>query len=173
MLQSVSQFDLEWENIQTAQQWTALKAGINLQAASLCNRFPDAGINLLEIRLHPYDRIRWLKAGLNAARRMNDKYAESAHLGNLGMASLELAQYDDAIHCHEQSLTLDRELENSNGVAEDLNYLGTIYYYLGQYTHAHDLFEQALATFAEIGDEQGQGIVLNSIGNLAYSQGNL
>lgn len=76
-------FDAEWLNIQAGQSW-ATQAAINDDTgAALCSDYPFAGAYILNLRQHPQESIRWLEAGLAAARQLNDWAAEGRHLGNL------------------------------------------------------------------------------------------
>ena len=55
------------------------------------------GIYVLILRLYPRDKIDWLETGLKAAKMMGDRSAESAHLGNLGLAYADLGEMRKAI----------------------------------------------------------------------------
>ena len=54
-------------------------------AAELCKSYPNAGTYVLDLRLHPREKIAWLERGVLAARRSKDRTMEGAHLGNLGL----------------------------------------------------------------------------------------
>ncbi|MGH2523779.1 MAG: NB-ARC domain-containing protein, partial [Anaerolineales bacterium] len=79
-------FDLEWANIQAGQAWAAANPRRNDAAARLCSAYPDAGAYVLDLRLHPREKIHWLEAALASARHMGDRSMEGMHLGNLGLA---------------------------------------------------------------------------------------
>ena len=84
VLAGLALFDREAENIRAGQAWAAANADKDDQAAAWSSAYPIRGAHMLELRLHPRERIGWLEAGLAGARRLGDKAAEGAHLGNLG-----------------------------------------------------------------------------------------
>jgi len=57
-------------------------------AARLCNDYPDSGVYVIQLRLHPRTQIAWLKAALTAAQALGHREAEGVHLGNLGLLLL-------------------------------------------------------------------------------------
>jgi len=93
-------FDLEWTNIQRGQNWTATNADEDIEAARICSNFAWTG-DILSLRLHPQENVRWLLAALSAARRLESKEAQGAHLGNLGIAYKNLGEPRKAIEFHE------------------------------------------------------------------------
>jgi len=164
-------FDLEWGNIQAGQAWAAAHAGQEDEAAGLCSRYPDAGTYCLDLRQHPRERIRWREAALAAARRLKDRGAEGAHLGNLGLAYDSLGEYRRAIEYHEQHLAIDREIGDRRGEGNALGNLGLAYDSLGEYRPAIEYHEQYLAIAREIGDRRDEGQALGNLGLAYYSLG--
>ena len=71
---------------------------------------PILVVYVLDLRQHPRERIRWLKAALVAAQGLKWRDAEGAHLGNLGNAYNNLGEYRRAIEYYEQHLTIAREI---------------------------------------------------------------
>ena len=86
MLQGLRLFDLEWENIQSGHAWAVENRENGPQPLQLCFDFPNAGAYVLELRLHPRERIAWLEAGLRSAQKRENKEEEGVMLGNLGLA---------------------------------------------------------------------------------------
>ncbi|MCC7160999.1 MAG: hypothetical protein IT331_00765 [Anaerolineae bacterium] len=82
-------FDLEWANIQAAQEWAQAESGADELAANICNQLPDAATQFVLLRQHPRDQIQWRTAALQCARDLNDRAGEAAHLGNLGLAAVK------------------------------------------------------------------------------------
>jgi len=76
-------FDTEWDNIRAGQAWAVTHSEVEEAAAHLCNSYPDAGVHVLYLRLHPHELISWLKAALKAARHLHEKGFEGGHLANL------------------------------------------------------------------------------------------
>ena len=160
-------FDLEWTNIQRGQNWTATNADEDLEAASVCSDFAGTG-SILSLRLHPQENVRWLLAALSAARRLESKEAEVAHLSNLGVAYKNLGEIRKAIEYHEQALAIAREDSDQRIEGIALGNLGNAYADLGEPRKAIEYHEQALAIDREIGDMRGEGNALGNLGN-AYA----
>ena len=160
-------FDLEWTNIQRGQNWTATNADEDLEAARICSNFAGAG-SILNLRLHPQENAKWLLAALSAARRLESKEAEGAHLGNLGIAYRNLGEPRKAIEYHEQALAIAREIGDRRNEGVWLGNLGLAYADLGEPRKAIEFYEQALKIFKEIGDRRGEGAELGNLGN-AYA----
>ncbi|MFZ0050269.1 MAG: tetratricopeptide repeat protein [Desulfobaccales bacterium] len=169
--QGLKLFDREWDNLRAGQKWAEDQAGVDESAAELCNAYPDAGVYLLSLRQHPRERLRWLEAALAAARRLQDRGAEGAHLGSLGLAHHFLGEYRRAIEYHEQHLAIAREIGDRRGEGNALGSLGLAYHFLGEYRRAIEYHEQALAIAREIGDRQGEGNALGNLGLAYYSLG--
>ena len=160
-------FDLEWTNIQRGQNWTATNADEDIEAARICSNFAWAG-SILGLRLHPQENVRWLLAALSAARRLESREAQGAHLCNLGLSYSNLGETRKAIEHYEQALAIDREIGDRRGEGADLGALGLAYADLGEPRKAIEYHEQALKIAQEIGDRRSEGKDLGNLGN-AYS----
>ena len=142
--------------------------GIEGGRAALCSAYPDAGVYILDLRLHPREKIRWLEAALRAARALGRRDTEGVHLGNLGLAYADLGDARRAIAYYEQALVIDREIGDRRGEGADLGNLGLAYAALGDARRAIVYYEQALVIDREIGDRRGEGNALGNLG-LAYA----
>ena len=69
----VALFDRERANIEAGQAWSAAHAETSDAAARLANDYPNAGVYVLDLRLHPRQRIEWLLAAVAASRRLKDR----------------------------------------------------------------------------------------------------
>jgi tetratricopeptide (TPR) repeat protein len=170
-VEALKLFDLEWGNIRVGHAWAGQHSDADEVAASLCSDYPAGGTELLELRQHPLQRISWRKAALFAARRLKDRSAEGAHLGNLGIAYDSLGEYRRAIECHEQSLVLAREIGDRRVEGAALGNLGLAYDSLGGYRRAIEYHEQNLALARQIGDRRVEGQALGNLGNAHHSLG--
>ena len=85
-------FDREDENIVSGFAWAANNAGVSTPPEELCMRYPYAGPYVLDLRLHPRQKISWLETALAAARKLKDRSMEGVHLGNLGLAYAALGE---------------------------------------------------------------------------------
>jgi len=164
--QGLGLFDREWENIQAGQVWAATRSEADQSASLLCSDYSEAGAHLLELRLHPQERVRWFEVALTAAQRLNKPAAIAGHLGNLGNAYMALSEPRRAIEFYEQALIANREIANRLGEGGTLGNLGNAYITLGEVNHAIEYYEQHLVIAREIGDRRGEG---NSLGNLGYA----
>ena len=161
-------FDVERRNIEAGQRRAYEKADGDQTAARLCNRYPTAGGDVLNLRQLPRERIFWLESALGAARQLKDRASEGRHIGNLGSAYSDLGQHPLAIKFYEQSLTIIREIGDRYNEGRLLNLIGVAYKNLREYHRAIEVYEQGLAINKEVGDQHGEGDVLMNLGN-AYS----
>jgi len=109
LLRGLALFDLEWGNIQAGHAWVVAQAdAADADVTRLGMTYPDAGANLLGLRQHAREQIRWLEIALTAARRLQDREGEGNALGNLGLAYAHLGETRRAIQFHEQALLILR-----------------------------------------------------------------
>ena len=170
LMSGLALFDLERGDVEAGLTWAAENAAGDSAAAGICNDYPDAGVYCFGLRQHPLEWIRWLEAGLAAARRLGDRAGESAHLGNLGVAYRNLGEHRRAITYYEQHLGIAREIGDRRGEGNALGNLGIAYKDLGEYRRAITYCEQHLGIAREIGDRRGEG---NALGNLGVAYNNL
>ncbi len=169
LLRSLKLFDLEWGNIQAGHAWVITQADTaDADIALLGMTYPNAGAHVLDLRLHPRDRIRWLEIALTAARRLNDRKAEGGTLGNLGIAYRNLGEPRRAIEFYERALLIDREIGDRRGEGNALSSLGLAYTDLAEPHRAIQFLERALLIDREIGDRRGEGAALVNLG-VAYA----
>ena len=171
IMQGLALFDLEWIDIRAGQAWASQNAAADEMAAKLCNEYPDAGVYVLDLRLHPREKISWLEAALSAARKLKYREAEGVHLGNLGLAYAELGETRRAIEYHEKALALDREIGAKRAEGHNLGNLGLAYADLGETRRAIEFYEKSLEIDREIGDRRGEGNALGNLGNAYYLSG--
>src|SRR5262249_25888486 len=94
-------FEIEWPNIRAGQAWAEQHAD-DPDATRLCSLYPYEGANVLYLRQPVRERVRWLKAALQAARNSGKRNEEAAHLGNLGLAYTDLKDNEQAIRLYEE-----------------------------------------------------------------------
>ncbi len=146
LLAGLALFDREWSNIQAGQSWAERNLQDKTAAVSLCSSYPDAGIYVLDLRLHPKERICWLQTALAAAKGEKDRRRERNHLGNLGNACKDLGEPRKAIEYYEQALAISKEIGDRRGEGNHLGNLGNAYATdLGEPRKAIEYYEQALA----------------------------
>lgn len=152
MLAGLRQFDQERQHIDAGWAWAMAHAG-ERDADALLNLYANATAHIGDLR---YDvrreRIPQLEAALAAARRRRDRRAESAWLGNLGLAYDSLGEHQRAIVYHEQSLKIAREIGDRRGEGRATWNLGLVYEQQGDLARAVELMQAAVHIKREIGD---------------------
>ena len=162
-------YDAEAAQIAAGQGWAA--AGADEDAARLAMDYPHAGADVLDLRLHPRERVRWLESGLAAARRLGERGMEGVHLGSLGLAWKDLGEPRKAIGFYEQRLAIAREIGDRRGEGNALGNLGVAWKDLGEPRKAIGFYEQQLVIVREIGDRRGEGNALGNLGAAWYALG--
>jgi tetratricopeptide (TPR) repeat protein len=167
ILPGMKLFDKEWANIKAGQAWAGgliinarkLKKNVELKnALKLANIYPNSGINVLVLRLHPQDIIQWHETGLVAARMMKDRN-EVAHLHNLGIAYADLGEMRRAIEFYELSLSGKRKIKYGEKYeGNTLNGLGNVYLYLGETRKAIEFYKQAMSIASRVKDRKSEGL---------------
>jgi tetratricopeptide (TPR) repeat protein len=171
-------FDLEWANIEAGQAWA--KSTIRSKIFSkkdfqlvmdLAWSYANDGVYVLDLRLHPRNKIGWLETGLDAARIMKDRGAEGYTLGNLGSAYSNLGETRKAIEFCEQALAISKEIGDRRGEGNRLSNLGSAYSNLGETRKAIEFYNQALKIVQEIGDRRNEGTWLGNLGSAHLNLG--
>lgn len=169
LLRGLALFDLEYGNIQAGHARVAAQVdATDEESTRLAITYPMAGVDVLNLRQHSLERIRWLEIALPAARQLKDRVNEGAALGNLGNAYRNLGERRRAIQFFEQTLLIHREIGDRRGEGADLGNLGIAYTELGETRRAIEFYEQALLIFREIGDRRAEGPALGNLG-VAYA----
>ncbi len=164
-------FDENESNIEVAQSWAEKNLRADHRAAELCKDFPGLAVELLDLRQHPRDSIRWLEAGVVAAQLLNDRSAEANHLNNLASAYVRTGRPDLGITYSTQALAIFREIGDRQGEHLALTNLGQSYRLLGDISRSLEFTIQALMIAQETGDHRGKGVALNSLGQTYYVAG--
>ena len=171
VLKGLALFDTEWGNIQAGQAWAAVHTDGNDRAAEWCSRFPLVGVDCLSLRQLPRERIGWLEAALQAAKRLKERRSEGAVLGNLGIAHDSLGEYRRAIEYHEGHLKITRETGDRVGEGQALGNLGLAYHSLGEYLRAIEYHKQNLEIAREIENRLSEAAALGNLGSAYYRLG--
>ena len=169
ILAGLALFDRERHQIAAGQVWAAENLHESQEAARLSSQYPNDGAFVLDLRLPSRLRIDWLEAGLKGARQANNRWAEGANLGDLGIAFADLGETRRAIECYEQHLSIAREIGYRRGEGIALGNLGSAYAALGETRRAveyHDLSHEILR---EAGNRRDAGIALGNLG-FAYAE---
>jgi tetratricopeptide (TPR) repeat protein len=168
MLRGLKLFDDERANIETGQSWAATNALSDSAAALLCLAYPNVGAYVLSIRQHLHESISWLKAALSASRFVENRVAENATLGNLGLAYSSVGETSRAIELFQKQLIIARELGDQRSEGAALGNLAIAYWSLGETRRAIDNYKCQIDISQEIGDQRSVGIAFGNLG-LAYA----
>ena len=95
---------------------------------------------------------------------MNDRIGEGCAYGNLGSAYHSLGDFQSAIRCHKEDLSICRELKNKAGEGGAYGNLGVAYHSLGEYKTAIVYHKKHIKIVNEIGDKLGKGSAQGNIG---------
>jgi len=172
IVDGLAQFDRERGNIEAGQAWSAARPN-NPAAQKLCNAYPNAGISLLEERLHPRALIAWLEAALTAALALDLINAQKDYLDRLAKAWVNLGEPRRAIECIEHHLAI---ITCYDEMPEELIYLkllGDGYRSIGDLYRAIGYYEQALIIERKIGNEGSKANLCWDLGLLLEKQGKL
>jgi len=172
VLAGLKLFDREWANIKVGQAWiknmiqvlNKLKKSDLKSILQLARSYAGDGGSVLDLRLHPREKIGWFETGLKAARMMRDRGAEGVHLGVLGSAYDSLGDFYKAKEYQEKSLAIALEIGDRKSEGRALGNLGLVYDNLGDYHKAIEYQERSLAISREIGDRKSEGKALGVLG---------
>ena len=164
-------FDKEWSNIEAGYKWGVTHAARHEQAAIICSQFPNAGADLLHLRLRPREHVAWQQSALECSRRLAKSdlsYRESVlkNLLHLGHGYESLGDVEQAIAYHEEALQIACETKDLKGEASVLATLGDEYACVNKVAAAKKCLERALVIAQKLGDEILHAKVLTNIGNL-------
>jgi tetratricopeptide (TPR) repeat protein len=173
VMEGLRLFDREWPNIQAGFAWAQANAARDKKAADLCSDYPYAGFYCMDLRLNPRERIRWLEAGLDAARRLGDLRAQANHLLNLASAYIYLGKGVEADAFYNDALKLFEKIGDRLGACKTLGGLGNAFYDQGKFDQAGDFFVEWLKIAREIGDSASEAGALGGLGNVASAQNEL
>jgi len=160
-------FERERENVIAGQRWAEENIDNDDLARELSRSYPNSGVYVLDVRIHPEMKISWLKSAIAACQMLGDIHGEGANLGNMGSAYAALGDARKAIDYYEQRLVIAREIGDRRGEGNALGNMGNAYAALGDARKAIDYYEQALAIDREIGDRRGEANASWNLG-LAY-----
>jgi tetratricopeptide (TPR) repeat protein len=166
-------FDLESRNIRQWQSWAASVNEANPDdevVAELCRDFARVGPEILELRAHPKEMIRWAMACLKACRGARC-YSEASALVILGHASLTLGDPHKAIDYFERALTASRDIQDDRGEGVALDNLGLAYVAIGENRKAIDFHQRALDISYDLDDRFHECMTLGNMGNAAFAAG--
>ena len=169
VLQGLNLYDKERENILIGQTLAATDCAQYEQFAQLCIDYANNGAFIIELRLNPPKRIRWLMDALVAAQALHARNDEGYLLNNLGIAYKNNGELSLAIECYERRLVLAREEGDLKGEGKTLSNIGNIYLISGDPQKAITYYTPRIEIAEKVADHRGKAIALCNLGN-AYSE---
>lgn len=143
-------FHRDWPQIRAAQAWAAASGTHDQIAWEMCVGFATCGSSgtgaaLRDVSQPPLDRIRWLEAGLAAARSTANRRAEAVILYDLGLTVPEWYGVAKSIEYAMQARQLFHELGDYHNECAALNLIGLAHTHSGSPQLAVEHHEQSLA----------------------------
>ncbi|HVF57139.1 MAG TPA: tetratricopeptide repeat protein [Pyrinomonadaceae bacterium] len=163
-MRGLARFHSEWANIECGQAWAAKCMSEN-EVATRYSTYYAGAFNVLVIRLHPRECMKWIETGLAAARSLNLRSVEAGHLGNLGLLYSYMGEHRRSIEFHEQHLKIARELGDRRAEGMALGNLGHAYHTLGENGRAIEIGKQRLNTIREVGVGRDESNALMGLAN--------
>jgi tetratricopeptide (TPR) repeat protein len=171
-IQALKVLDLEWENINTGFWFATSRDNVEyLEAVSKYAR----PIDILKLRLHPLEMIKWSTKATIAARKLKDNFALAGHYGDLGITYLDLGEIKKSIEHHEMSLKIaqkntDQRIKDLL-ISNALGNLGQAYESKGDYKSAKQYFEKALILSRKHKSSYSEAMDLLNLGNIKSKTG--
>ncbi|MFC8825858.1 ATP-binding protein [Streptomyces sp. NPDC057137] len=118
----------------------------------------------------------WLaigEIGLAAARRLNERRAVAGLLEKHGFGFTKLNRPADSLDCHQEALTIRRELGDRGGEAASLNALGLVHLRRRELEAAQVRLEEASSLFGELGETHWQSVAVANLALVHHQAGRL
>lgn len=164
-------FDQEWEQIKNWQLWASTQHNARADVAVLCKEFGLAGIDLLQIRQSPRERVGWLETALKAATQLQDIQSEYEILFQLFYAHFSLNVLDDAEDYAKRLFESAQTTHNRLYYARAVFAFGCIQEERGLYAEARQSYEESLVVFEALKSGLDIGSALNGLGAVALYLG--
>ena len=98
----------------------------------LCSAYAETNY-IIDIRLHPKERIYWYQNAYLASQELDDTKGEIFSLWNQGNAYNALGNTHQSIACHEEALALARNVGEKHGEANANASLGSANFGIGNF----------------------------------------
>ncbi|MFC1635092.1 tetratricopeptide repeat protein, partial [Planctomycetota bacterium] len=165
-----SNLDREISHIKNAQRRIAERKQTSHEIARLCTLFADQA-RLLTTHLNFNERLKWGQDGIEAARILNDRRAETSHLGNLGTVHLDMGNIARALECYTQAGTIAEEFEMLDLEFSQWLGISNCHFVLGRYELALYGYRRALNLSRWIDDKSGEALCRANIANTLQIMG--
>src|SRR5262249_8237406 len=109
-------------------------------------------------------------AGLQLARKRNNKDFEASFLGQVGFVYAQQGKWEEALRSSQEVLALHKQLGSPLSQAGALTNIGNVYTDQGKLEEALRSFQEALALHKQLGNPLGQANTLRNIGRFYDDQ---
>jgi predicted ATPase/class 3 adenylate cyclase len=158
--------ELEYENLRAVLDWASRSHQLEYMAR-LC-------INLTRywyLHGYPSEGRKWIGQLLTQVNHLSLAH-QARLLVSAGVLACAQADNMNGKQYFEQSLVLQRQLGDKQGITDALNGLGSVALDRGEYQHAVDLYSESLAFQRQLGDTWGIARVLNNLGLTEFNRSN-
>jgi tetratricopeptide (TPR) repeat protein len=152
----------EMDNFRAAMEWS-----LNRQDGETAGRLAGALARFFHWRGYVTEGRGWLERPLAADTTVSRATRAKLLLG-AALLCHEQAEAETARRYAEESLALQRQLDNPRGVAEAREELGHIVNLQGDFERVTALFEECLTLSRSVGDRVRTASVLNALGYMAW-----
>jgi tetratricopeptide (TPR) repeat protein len=178
LIEGLTLFDRERENINAGFEWSARRAQSDLEAASICSDYSRYSVQILGVlRKSPHAQIEWFKRALESAKRLEDPKTQVPHLIGLGGAQITLGNTDAAIEIYKQALAiaskfhLPQEALIQSNLGLQYRDLGLKYRSETNIERAMECFEQQRALSQQANNSRGVCAALVNLANASLLLG--
>jgi predicted ATPase/class 3 adenylate cyclase len=156
----------EHDNLRSALEWSLVATGSDtgLRLCGALQRFWWARGYLSEGR-------EWCVRILGKAGAETRTRERAKALNTAGVLAYHQSDYIAARALNEESLRIQRELDDRRGMANSLNNLGNVAWDRGDHAAARALHQESLMIMRELGDRWGTARSLNNLGNVTWDEG--
>ncbi len=169
MADGLTIFDSEWTNIRLGQARAAASSESDRDAAEACCSY--ALLEILPLRLSTNEYLKWLDAGLAAARRFGCPSNQVKLLNQLGECYLALRKPRLSLRSHRQALAIARGTGDFHASASALGGIGLVFDVRGSGRRALRFYECQLVLCRQFGDRSGEAYALSKLGTTSCDLG--
>lgn len=167
------QLDLEWENIRAAANWVSTRV--------LEENFEEIDLSLAADYAVPLDFVirsrkipgaeKWLKAGVEACRRLERVEDQGWLTLTLGITHEDLGELETAAGDYRESAALFTRIGQQIGLAYTQGNMGTLERVRGEYLPALKAYQEVLKFCESQGDDIGSAIAHYNLGDVYFALG--
>jgi DNA-binding SARP family transcriptional activator/Flp pilus assembly protein TadD len=155
---------LQWCETERDNLVAATRQAAELHEDLIAWQLPQILLSFFYLRKHRVDWLVTHQIGLDAARRLNDPFAEAWMFSGLGIAYQEIGQFDEALAQHRSGLARWQQVADKQGESVSLANLGVTFLGLGHPSHAMEYCRRALAIARQIADPRCEVFALVCLG---------